>query len=593
MVNEDLTQNATSFVTNCYTDYAIYVNSTRALPGIYDGLKDVQRRIIFATSKFTEMTKSPELEGPVMAYHPHGSCYGAIVGLACPINNLPLFDIQGNFGGWDTGAAASRYTAAKLSKIARFIYCQFMDYAPMIIGEIGKKEPKYLPCLIPYSLVEDTNGIGVGLKSNGIPLNLNDLIDYYIDYIKNGEFNPALIPKPEFRVSVIDMDDIEWKQEILNYKGSLYIHSNITQESDKIFVIDSLYGMSIDQVVKRLRWYILENDYVDFRDETSKSQRFVFEIIDKSINPIDFKRDLEKAVKKKISFNRLMTKDGVSLFCNLNYVIKNNLKVLNEAIDLKFATEKQILLDRSRLLLALTYFKNNTEIFNNLTHRSSDDIVKDMMSFKIPDITLDEELCYSILKKPISYLTRDHDNEINDINTKLSEINNHDRKAYLIGLYTQLREMIQDLYNSRKHTITRSSMISSPRARIEIVDGVQHLVVKGEGRGTKFDNIVYLIGKSSTIYKKMVSATSESSIELSDIDDDIVAVCSDRDDYIELICNDETGLVFDMSMYKYDKKIINLYDGQFVKKVDGYTSKNFPEEKRYMIKSKISRSVRR
>lgn len=584
---------ATKLVTDYYRDYAIYVNCTRALPGIYDGLKDVQRRIIFATSKFTEITKSAELEGAVMSYHPHGGCYGSLVGLASPINNLPLYDIQGNFGGWDTGAAASRYTACKLSKIARFMYCQFMDYAPMIIGEIGKREPKYLPCLIPYSLIEDTDGIGVGLKSDGIPLDLIDLIDFYIDYIKNKEFDMSKIPRPEFRSSIIDMEDTEWKSEVLSYKGSIPIHAMITQESEKVFVIESLYGLSINSVLKRLKWY-LDRDLVDFRDETSKSQRYVFEVIDKSVDIDEFKKYLEKAVRKKVSFNRLMTKDNVSIYCNLMYVIKNSLKALNEAIDLKFDTEKKNLINRSRLLLALKYYKSNTSVFEDLSNKSSDELVSEMMTYssKAKELNIDNELCYEILKKPISYLTRDHDNELKDIDNKLSEIENHNRDEYLIDLYTKLKDMVYDLYNSRKHTITQSSIISNPRARLENNGNECNLIVKGSGRGVKFNNAVFLIGESSTIYKKIVSASSESSISLADINDNIIAVCSDRDAYIELICNDNTRLVFDTSSYKYDKKIINLYDEQKVVKCNTYTSKNFPDDMKYLIKSRMSRSLR-
>lgn len=576
---------------NNYKDYAIYVNSTRALANIYDGLKDVQRRIIYAANapEFNRITKSAELEGAVMKYHPHGSSYGAIVNLACPTNNLPLFDIQGNFGGFNTGASASRYTACRLSDIARFIYCQFMDYAPMIVGEIGKMEPAHLPCLLPYSLIEGSNGIGIGLASDGVPLNIIDLINYYIDYIQNEEFNSDLLPKPEFGASILMQEDSEWKVEMLKYDGSFYMHPIITQESDNIFVIKSLYGTNIDALLKKLRWYI-NSDKVDFRDETKLSERYVFEIIDKSVAPEDFKRDLTKFTTKKIHHNRVFTKDGVSIYCGLNYVITNQLRVLNEAIDRKLSTEKDKILKKSRLLRVLAFYKT-TPVFNNLSSKSKEELISDML--KYPNEESDYDLCKEIISKPISYLTKDHDNELNELNDQLKEINNHNRKEYLISLYNKLKDMLSELYNSRSHTVLMNQLITDPRAYLDN----NSLIIRGKGRGTKFKNNVYLITQDSCVIKKSLSSDSESTIDninemLWEPSDKFIAVCSDLDDYIELICNDDTRLVFDVKSYKYDKKIINLRDDQKVVKCNGYTEKTFPEDMRYLIKSKISRSMK-
>lgn len=572
-----------------YTEYSIYVNQTRALPEVYDGLKTVQRRLIYQSNKFPSgvIKKSAEIVGNSLSLHPHGdeSLYGSLVQLACPINNLPLYDIQGNFGGYTTGASAMRYTGASLSKIAKFIFCQFVDYAPMIEGELGKPEPAYLPTLIPYSLIEGTSGIGVGLASDQVPMDIMSLIDYYITYISTGKFDNNL-PMVDLGSVIIDCDRNEYNSVMNSYKGSLVVKPSIKQESDNIFVIESLPTMKIDKLISKLKKYI-DEELVDFRDETGSYERYVFEIVDKSVNPIDFKSDLEKCSSRRISFNRIVDHDGVSVFCPINYIIKHQINALNTAIDKKVDSEIKDLIFKSRLLLALEYLKKHG-YFNKITKMSKEEMVSVMM--KASDkIDIDEELCNEILKKPISYLTNSHDSEIESIHKQLDELKNHDRTTYLLSLYNQLKDMIMPLYSSRKHTVLKTDMIVNPRAKLS-EEGNQ-INITGKGRGVRFNNFLVLFGRLGGLYKKLISVSREATVDLN-YEEPIVDIGSDNCRYFEIIANDGTCVCYDMNNYRYDKKVVNLSENQYIEKVIGYTEDNVPDEVKNSIRRKISKTYK-
>ena len=596
--NEIECRDASELATEHYTEYSKYVNTTRAVASIFDGLKTVQRRIIYQANKLpNKLIKSASIVGDAIKLHPHGdgSIYGSIVAMAHPGTNLKLFDTQGNFGGPGFPAAASRYTECKLSDVARFIYCQFIDYAPMEVGEIGLMEPTYLPCLLPYGLIEGTSGIGVGLSSDSVPMNIMDVVDYYIDYIKNGEFNNNKIPKPDFGSSIINLNYEDCAKEISHYKGGFPIHSVINRESDKIFVIETLYGMNIDKVLKKLGKYI-DTDKVDFRNETKTTERYVFEIVDNSVDPKDFYKDLERATSKRISFSRVYDVNQKSVYCSLNYVIEKQLLALNKAIDLKIETELNNYLKKSELLRALKFFKN-TGIFNNLSSKLTSDVINEMLTYKEElkklNIDITENLANDILKKPISYLTKSHENEIEDIENNIELLRNHDRKEYLIDLYTKLKGMLKPRFDMQKHSLLSSQVLNNPKARLGISGDSQTIEIVQRGKGCHFDKFLFLASSEGSIYRRAISAVTATAIDIDTGNNDtVVGIISDYDRYIEFITNDNEGVCFDTNNYRYDKAVVNLREGQKVVRVNGYTDKNIPDNVKRIIRTKISRTVR-
>ena len=197
-----------------YRDYAISVIVDRALPDVRDGLKPVQRRVLYAMTELGLDPKKPHrksarIVGDTMGkYHPHGdsSIYEALVHMTEPYTlSMPLVDGHGNFGSIDgDGAAAMRYTEARLSNGAMTMLENLdkglVDFVPNF--DDSEKEPVVLPATLPNLLINGTTGIAVGMATNIPPHNIGEVIDGVSAYIDNPEITiPELmqyIPGPDF-----------------------------------------------------------------------------------------------------------------------------------------------------------------------------------------------------------------------------------------------------------------------------------------------------------------------------------------------------------------------------------------------------------
>ncbi len=181
----------------CYIDYAMSVIAARALPDVRDGLKPVQRRVLYSMIELNNgpdkpHRKSARIVGDTMGkYHPHGdsSIYGALVNMAQDWNfRYPLVDGHGNFGSMDgDGAAAMRYTEARLSKISMELLADInkdtVDFTPNF--DETEKEPVVLPSRFPNLLVNGTTGIAVGMATNIPPHNLREVVKAVVKIIDN------------------------------------------------------------------------------------------------------------------------------------------------------------------------------------------------------------------------------------------------------------------------------------------------------------------------------------------------------------------------------------------------------------------------
>jgi len=206
--------NITTEMRSSYLDYAMSVIVSRALPDTRDGLKPVQRRILYAMMREglrhdQRFSKCAGIVGEVLKkYHPHGdsAVYDALVRLAQPWNmRYPLVDGQGNFGSIDgDSAAAYRYTEAKLTALAEELLNDIdretVDFRPNFDGE--HQEPTVLPALLPNLLLNGATGIAVGMATNIPPHNLRELCDGLAYLIDNSEATVddllKIIPGPDF-----------------------------------------------------------------------------------------------------------------------------------------------------------------------------------------------------------------------------------------------------------------------------------------------------------------------------------------------------------------------------------------------------------
>src|SRR6476646_3836583 len=192
-----------TFAERAYLDYAISVVKGRALPDVCDGQKPVQRRILFAMNELglnatAKPRKSAAVVGDVLGkLHPHGdqSVYDALVRMAQGFSlRYPLIDGQGNFGSRDgDGAAAMRYTEARLTPIARLLLDEIdqgtVDFMPNYDGSF--EEPKLLPVRLPFLLLNGASGIAVGLATEVPSHNLREVASAAIAMIRNPKLTHA------------------------------------------------------------------------------------------------------------------------------------------------------------------------------------------------------------------------------------------------------------------------------------------------------------------------------------------------------------------------------------------------------------------
>ena len=202
------------YAERAYLDYAISVVKGRALPEVADGQKPVQRRILYSMNEMglradAKPVKSARVVGDVLGkFHPHGdqSAYDALVRLAQDFSlRYPLIDGQGNFGSRDgDGAAAMRYTEARLTKIANLLLAEIdegtVDFVPNYDGSF--KEPKLLPARLPFVLLNGASGIAVGMATEIPSHNLREVAAATIALMKSAKTSTAdllkLIPGPDF-----------------------------------------------------------------------------------------------------------------------------------------------------------------------------------------------------------------------------------------------------------------------------------------------------------------------------------------------------------------------------------------------------------
>lgn len=251
MVKDRLIQTEYSeIMQKSYIDYAMSVIVARALPDVRDGLKPVQRRTLYDMYELgirydKPYRKSARIVGDTMGkYHPHGdsSIYGALVVLAQDFKmGLPLVDGHGNFGSIEgDGAAAMRYTEARLKKITQEVYLRDLDkdvvsFLPNF--DETEKEPEVLPVRVPNLLVNGAEGIAVGMATSIPTHNLGEVIDGVIAYMKNPDMSTdemmEYIPGPDFPTGGIVTNKDDLKQIYATGVGKIKLRGKVEIEKLK------------------------------------------------------------------------------------------------------------------------------------------------------------------------------------------------------------------------------------------------------------------------------------------------------------------------------------------------------------------------
>ena len=351
-----------------YIDYAMSVIVARALPDVRDGLKPVQRRTLYDMHELgirydKPYRKSARIVGDTMGkYHPHGdsSIYGALVVMAQEFKmGLPLVDGHGNFGSIEgDGAAAMRYTEARLKKITQEAYLadldkDVVDFVPNF--DETEKEPLVLPVKVPNLLLNGAEGIAVGMTTSIPPHNFTEVIDGVIAYMKNPDINTEqmmqYIPGPDFPTGGIVANQDDLLAIYATGMGKIKLRGKVEIEhgkggKDRLVITEIPYTMIGANIGKFLNdvYSLVEtkktSDIVDITNQSSKEGiRIVIEMR-RGADAENLKNLLYKKTKLEDTFgvNMLAVADGRPETMGIVPIIRHHVDFQYELATRKYQT---------------------------------------------------------------------------------------------------------------------------------------------------------------------------------------------------------------------------------------------------------------
>ena len=341
-----------------YIDYAMSVIVSRALPDVRDGLKPVQRRILYAMNDMgmfynTSYRKSATVVGEVLGqYHPHGdsSVYFAMVRMAQPWNmRYPMVDGQGNFGSIDGDSpAAMRYTECRMEQIANEMMADIkkdtVDMMPTYTNE--REEPTVLPARIPNLLVNGSNGIAVGMATNMPTHNLREVLNGCIAYIDNNDITidelMQHVKAPDFPGGGTIYGYNGVRDAYTTGRGSVVLRADTSIDVDNkgrnIIVAHTIpYGVNKSEMIKRQAQLVKDGKIVgitDIRDESDKEGTRVVYMLRHDVVPNVILNKLFQLSELQSSFavNNIALVHGRPMLLNLKDLIQNFVEHREEVV---------------------------------------------------------------------------------------------------------------------------------------------------------------------------------------------------------------------------------------------------------------------
>ena len=422
-----------TFTERAYLNYSMYVIMDRALPFIGDGLKPVQRRIVYAMSELglnatAKYKKSARTVGDVLGkFHPHGdsACYEAMVLMAQPFSyRYPLVDGQGNWGAPDDpkSFAAMRYTESRLSKISEILLSELgqgtVDYQPNFDGTLA--EPQYLPARLPHILLNGTTGIAVGMATDIPPHNINEIADAAVMLLDNPKAGLddvlEIVQGPDFPT---EAEIISPKSEIRKIyeqgRGSIKMRATWKKEDGEIIISALPHQSSPSKVIAQIAEQMTAKKLPmleDIRDEADHENPIRIVLVPRS-NRVDTDAlmahlfattDLEKSYRVNMNMIGLDHKPAV----------KGLLEILNEWLAFRRTTVTRRLqyrldkvLSRLHILEGLMIaFLNIDEVIDIIRHED------DPKAELIARFNLSDEQADAILNLRLRHLAKLEENQL-------------------------------------------------------------------------------------------------------------------------------------------------------------------------------------
>ncbi len=502
----------TQKVRSSFLDYAMSVIVARALPDARDGLKPVQRRILYGmnalgVSSSSQHKKSARIVGEVMGkYHPHGdsSIYEAMVRMAQPFNyRYMLVDGHGNFGSVDgDGAAAMRYTEARMSKISmellRDINKNTVDFIDNY--DATEIEPVILPAKFPNLLVNGSMGIAVGMATNIPPHNLGEVIDGVVALMDNPDIDidglMQYIKGPDFPTGGLVLGMSGLRSAYTTGNGSIIIRSKAeiiesdTAKGHHVIIVKEIpYTVNKTRLIERIGELVLNKEIdgiTDIRDESNdrNGTKIVMEIRH-DVNPQVLLNKLYKKSQLQISYgiNMICLVNGkpecITLKKALEVYLKHQIEVITRRTKFDLDKSKQRLHILEGLIIALDNIDEIIDIIRNTKDGSEKTRLMERFG-------LDEEQAQAILDMQLKRLsglnrekTTEEYNEIKLLIEKLNEIlASEDKKLEIIK--TELLEIKEKYGDKRRSELSLSTAINiEDEDLIPVEDVVITLTQKG------------------------------------------------------------------------------------------------------------------
>ena len=452
------------YAERAYLDYSMYVVLDRALPFVGDGLKPVQRRIVYSMSELglnaaSKPKKSARTVGDVIGkYHPHGdsACYEALVLMAQPFSyRYPLIEGQGNFGSSDDpkSFAAMRYTESRLTPIAEVLLGELgqgtVDWVPNFDGTL--EEPSWMPARLPHLLLNGTTGIAVGMATDVPPHNLNEVVSACVRLLDDPDATVADLCEhvrgPDYPTGaeiITAAADLRTMYETGN--GSVRARATWTREASGNFVVTTLpYQVSPSKVIeqiaaqmraKKLPW--LE----DIRDESDHANPVRVVLVPRS-NRVDAEQlmghlfattDLEKSYRVNLNVIGL---DGKPSVKNLKALLEEWLTFRTDTVARRL-THRQEKVERRLHLLEglLVAFLNLDEVIRIIR---TEDEPRDAL---IARFSLSQEQADYILDTRLKQLARLEEMKIRGEQDELAK--ELERIIAILGSKARLKKLVKD-----------------------------------------------------------------------------------------------------------------------------------------------------
>ncbi len=469
-----------------YIDYAMSVIASRALPDVRDGLKPVQRRILYSMIELNNGPDKPHrkcarIVGDTMGkYHPHGdsSIYGALVNLAQEWSTrYPLVDGHGNFGSVDgDGAAAMRYTEARLSKISMEMTADInkntVDFVPNF--DETEKEPSVLPARFPNLLVNGTSGIAVGMATNIPPHNLREVISAVVKIIddqieENGETSIEdilqIIKGPDFPTGATILGTRGIEEAYRTGRGKIRVRAVADIESmpngkSRIVVTELPYMVNKARLIEKIAELVRDkkvDGITELSDQSSREGMRICIELRRDVNPNVLLNQLYKHTQLQDTFGVIMLAlvNNEPKVMNILDMLNHYLKHQEEVVTRRTKYELNKAEERAHILEGLlTALDNIDEVIHII--RSSVNVqtakAELMKRFELSDAQ--SQAIVDMRLRALTGLEREKlENEYNELMERINELKAilADRKL-LLGVIREEILVIRDKYGDDRKT---------------------------------------------------------------------------------------------------------------------------------------------